>query len=73
MQTLDDKDFHDWLYAINPRYAGLIPPHVPIILIVPKHIWNTTFRLVILGKLDGPTHPFRVLQFPPPKKSTATI
>jgi hypothetical protein len=20
----------------------------------PKHIWNTTFRLIILGKLDGP-------------------
>ncbi|CAC5401186.1 KIF1 [Mytilus coruscus] len=24
MQTLDDKDFHDWLYAINPLLAGQI-------------------------------------------------
>jgi hypothetical protein len=35
------------------NYAGLIPS-IPIILIEPKHIWNTTFRLKILGKLDGP-------------------
>jgi hypothetical protein len=33
---------------------------VLIILIEPKHIWNTTFRLIILGKLDGPTHPFNI-------------
>ncbi|XP_033724802.1 kinesin-like protein unc-104 isoform X2 [Pecten maximus] len=24
MQTLDEKDFHDWLYAINPLLAGQI-------------------------------------------------
>lgn len=24
LQTLDDKDFHDWLYAINPLLAGQI-------------------------------------------------
>ncbi|KAL5014913.1 hypothetical protein ScPMuIL_009183 [Solemya velum] len=24
IQTLDDKDFHDWLYAINPLLAGQI-------------------------------------------------
>ncbi|GAB1608050.1 kinesin-like protein unc-104 isoform X2 [Argonauta hians] len=24
LQTLDDKDFHDWLYAINPLLAGRI-------------------------------------------------
>ncbi|XP_061196916.1 kinesin-like protein unc-104 isoform X11 [Saccostrea echinata] len=24
MQTLDDKDFHDWLYALNPLLAGQI-------------------------------------------------
>ena len=24
MQTLDDKEFHDWLYAINPLLAGQI-------------------------------------------------
>ena len=35
-------------------YAGLISPRVPIILIDPKHIWNTTLRLIILGKLYGP-------------------
>jgi hypothetical protein len=34
--------------------------YVPIILIEPKHIWNTTFRLIILGKLDGTTHPFNI-------------
>lgn len=24
MQTLDEKDFHDWLYALNPLLAGQI-------------------------------------------------
>ena len=43
---------HKW-NNLTVRYAGLIPC-VPIILIEPKHIWNTTFRLIILGKLDEP-------------------
>ena len=42
---------HKW-NNLSVRYAGLIC--VPIILIEPKYIWNTTFRLIILGKLDGP-------------------
>jgi hypothetical protein len=46
---------HKW-NNLTVRYAGLIPPHIPIILIEPKHIWNTTFRLIILGKLDGPRY-----------------
>jgi hypothetical protein len=33
---------------------------VPIILIEPKHIWKTTFRLMILAKLDGPGYPTNV-------------
>ena len=46
---------HKW-NNLTVRYTGLIPPpHVPIIFIEPKHIWNTTFRLIILGKLDGET------------------
>ena len=53
---------HEW-NNLTVRYAGLIPPRVPIILIEPKHIWNTTFRLIILGKLDGPTHPFNIGTF----------
>lgn len=24
LQTVDDKDFHDWLYAVNPLLAGQI-------------------------------------------------
>ena len=43
---------HKW-NNLSVLYAGLIPS-IPIILIEPKHIWNTTFRLKILGKLDGP-------------------
>jgi hypothetical protein len=43
-------------------------PHVPIILIEPKHIWNITFRLIIQGKLDGPwyttnVHIFNFVEF----------
>ena len=37
---------HKW-NNLAVRYAELIPPASP------KHIWNTTFRLIILGKLDG--------------------
>ena len=44
---------HKW-NNLTVRYPGLIPPRVPIILIQPKHICNTTFRLIIQGKLDGP-------------------
>ena len=44
---------HKW-NNLTVCYAGLIPPHVPIILIEQKHIWNTTFRLIILGQHDGP-------------------
>ena len=43
---------HKW-NNLTVRYAGLIPPRIPIILIEPKHIWNTTFRLIILEKLNG--------------------
>ena len=39
---------------LNCPLRGTNTPRVPIILIEPKHIWNTTFRLIILGKLDGP-------------------
>jgi hypothetical protein len=42
---------HKW-NNLTVRYVGLIP-RVPIILIEPKHIWNTTLRLIIQGKLDG--------------------
>ena len=45
---------HKW-NNLTVRYVGLInTPRVPIILIEPKHIWNTTFRLIILGNLDRP-------------------
>ena len=46
---------HKWNNLIV-RYIGKIPPppRVPIILIEIKHIWNITFRLIILGKLEGP-------------------
>jgi hypothetical protein len=48
---------------LTVRYAGLIPPSVPNVLIEPKHTWNTTFRLIILGKLDGPGYTINVHTF----------
>ena len=42
---------HKW-NNLTARYAGLIP-RFPSSLIEPKHIWNTTLRLIIQGKLGG--------------------
>jgi hypothetical protein len=42
------------IMSLNCPLCGTNYSSVPIILIEPKHIWNTTFRLIILGKLDWP-------------------